>query len=74
MDVQVNQAGAEYFSGGVEALDFFGRLGGKIFADGGNFPVENQNIRDGVELIGGVNDASAGEEQRIHVPSLAAAD
>ena len=74
MDVQINQAGANNFSSRIEMFDFFGRLGGKIFADGGNFPVENQNIRDGVELIGGVNDASAGEEQRIHARSLTARD
>ena len=52
----------------------FGGLGGKIFADGGDFSVENQNIRHGIELIGGVNDASAGEKQRIHAASLTAAD
>ena len=74
MDVQINQAGTDDFSGCVEAFDFFGGLGGKIFADGGNFSVENENIRDGIELVGGVNDAPAGEEQRIHAASLTAAD
>ncbi len=74
MHVQINQAGRNNFTGGIEAFDFLGCLGGKIFADGGNFPVENQNICNGVEMIGGVNDAPAGEEQRIHAASVAMAD
>ncbi len=53
MDVQVNQAGADNFFRRIETFDFFGGFGGKIFADGGDFPIENQNIRNGVELIGG---------------------
>jgi hypothetical protein len=72
MDVQINQAGTNYFSARVKNFNFFWR--GKIFADGGDFSVENQNIRDGVEMTGGVNDAPAGEEQRIHARSLAARD
>ena len=39
---------------------------GKVFADGGNFAIQDQNIRDGIEMIGGINHASAGEKQRIH--------
>ena len=74
MDVQVNQAGADNFSRNIEARYILRRLGGKIFADGGDFSIENQNIRDGVEIIGGVNDAPAGEEQRIHARSLTARD
>ena len=74
MDVQVNQAGTDNFFGDIETFDFFGRFGGEIFSDGGIFSVENQNIRHGIELISGVNDAPAGEKQRIHAPRIAAAD
>ncbi len=39
---------------------------GKLFADGGNFAVEDENVGEGIKLIGGINHAPAGEKQRIH--------
>ena len=66
MDVQINQAGTNDFSFRVESFDFLRRPGGSIFADGGDFPVEDEQIGNGVEAIGGVNDPPAGQKQRVH--------
>jgi hypothetical protein len=39
---------------------------GKIFADGGNFSVNDENVRRGIKMICGINHPSAGQKQRIH--------
>ena len=64
MDVQVNQAGRNDFSRGVENFNPLWR--GKIFADRGNFSVKDENVRRRIEFVRGVNHASAGQKQRIH--------
>ena len=64
MDVQINQAGADDFSAGVELFNALGR--GKIFADGGNFAVNDEHVRGGIKMICGINHPSAGQQQRIH--------
>ncbi len=64
MDVQINQARTNDFSPGIETLCVFRR--GKIFADGGNFAVNDEHIRGGIKMICGINHPSAGQQQRIH--------
>ena len=34
--------------------------------DGGDFAIQNQQVGNDIEAVGGVNYASAGQEQRIH--------
>jgi hypothetical protein len=74
MDVQINQAGANNFPPGIETFDFLWCFGRRVFAEGGNFSVNDEQIRNRVEFVGGVNDAPAGEEQRIHPARIASAD
>ena len=64
--VQVNQAGTNNFPFRIKSFDFFGRLAGGAFADGGDFPVEDEQISNGIEVIGGVYDSPAGQKQRVH--------
>jgi hypothetical protein len=64
--VQVNQAGTNNFSFRIKSSDFSGRFGGGVFADGGDFSVEDEQISNGVEAIGGVYDSPAGQKQRVH--------
>ena len=68
MNVQVNQAGANNFPFGVESLDSFGRFGCGSLANGGNFPINDEQIGNGIEVIGGVYDSPAGQKQRVHAP------
>jgi hypothetical protein len=66
MNVQVNQAGTNNFPFDIESLDFFWRSGCGIFADSGNFSVNDKQIGDSVEAIGGVYNSPAGQKQRVH--------
>src|SRR5262249_31363187 len=50
----------------VHALGIGFRLGGDTGSDGGNFAIFDDDIGNGVEMVGGVHDSSACEDQRIH--------
>ena len=64
MDVQINQTGTDDLAGDIPAGNTHrSRQAG---ANGGDFAVQDQQVGHGIELIGGVEDAAAGEEQRIH--------
>ena len=39
-----------------------------VRSDGGDLPLANQYVGTGIEAVGGVYDAPASEEQRIHAP------
>ena len=64
--MQINQAWANDKTLGVERLDVARSLLRGGVTDGGDLAVENQEIGDGVETIGGINQATACEEKRIH--------
>ena len=65
MDVQINQARANDFSAGVEAFDTGGGLWGGVGTDGGNSSINNENVGGAVTPIGGIDDATAENEQRV---------
>ena len=62
MGVEINQAGANHQAAGGEAVRSRRGFGGGGWAEGGDFSVQNQQVRYGIEAIGGVNDAPAGDE------------
>src|ERR1019366_7998604 len=64
VNVQINQAGRNNFSFRIKSFHAGGR--GKVFADGGNFAVQDQHVGEGIKIIGGIHHATAGEKQRIH--------
>ena len=64
VDVQINQPRTNNFPLGVKALNSFGH--GKVFADGGNFAVNDENFRGRIEMTCGINHPTAGQQQRIH--------
>ncbi len=64
MHVQINQPRRNHFSARVEFPGLRGR--GKIFAHGGDFAANEEHVGNGIEMVGGIHDATAGEKQRIH--------
>ena len=65
MRVQINQAGANHHAvGGKPGRPRRGLRGGGG-ADGGDFSIQNQQVRHGIEAIGRVNHAAARDEERI---------
>ena len=69
VDVQINQARTNDKSAGVELINVFRCFARGVRAYCGNFPVNNEQIRSGIETIGRVNDPSAGQKQRVHARS-----
>jgi len=45
----------------------------QVFPDGGNFSIEDENVGDGIKMVGGIHDPTAGEKQRIHRAQRSAA-
>ena len=68
MDVQINQARANQQAVHVQAFDLGGGLAGGIRAERGDLAVQNEQISNGVEVVGGSDYSPAGEEQRVHAP------
>ena len=66
MDMQIDQPGADDPAGDVQTFNARRGAGGEIGADGGDLSVQNQHIRPDIKLVGGVDHAAAGKEQRIH--------
>ena len=66
MHVQINQAGADDESCHIHPFNISRRLLGGVGGQGGHFALQNQQIGDRIELVGGVDDAAAVEEQRFH--------
>ena len=59
MAVHIDQARGDYLA---RCVVYLCSVGGKPFADRRNFAVLNQNIRDFVHPVGGVNDVSAANQ------------
>ena len=66
MHVEINQTGANNLAARVETLDLRGRGRRGVRPDGGDAAVEDKHVRGGVEVVGGVDDATAGEQQGTH--------
>ena len=58
--------GTNHLPAGFNPLRARRAPGGGAFADGGDFSVDNQQVRGGVEAVRGVNDPAAGQKQRVH--------
>ena len=59
MAVHIDQARGNHLA---RRVIYLGAVGGKPFADRRDFAVLNQNIRDFVHPVGGVNDVSAANQ------------
>jgi hypothetical protein len=64
--VQINQTGTNYQPAYIHLLGVTWSLARGILAECGDFAVEDQQISLSVHTIGGVNDSSAGQQQRVH--------
>src|SRR5882724_87201 len=66
VDVQIDEARTNDEAFDVQSLNLRGGFQSSIPAKGGNFSVVDQQVRDGIEMVGGINDSSSSEQQRVH--------
>ena len=67
MNVHIHQTRADHQPFGVNSAGVGGRLPRRVGSDGGNFVTNQQQIGDGIDTICGIDDAAAGEQERIHL-------
>src|SRR5215831_18387561 len=63
MEVNVDEAGGNVEAGGVD--DFACRGGGDILFDGRDFSARNGDVRHAIDMICGINDMAAFDEQLV---------
>jgi hypothetical protein len=63
VNVNVDEAGSDVETGGID--DFFGGGRGNVFFDSGDFTGSDSDIHDAINLIGGINDVAALEEEFV---------
>jgi hypothetical protein len=61
--MQINQPRTHHPAGGIQSGDPRRRASGEVRTHGGDFPVQNQHIRHGIQLVGGIDYPTPGEEQ-----------
>ena len=64
--MQINESGTNDFPGDIHPLAIRSGMGGGLRAKGGNPAVPEKNIGGGIEAVGGIDDAAAGEKQGSH--------
>jgi hypothetical protein len=63
VNVNVDQAGSYIETTGID--DFFGRGGGNVLFNGGDFASGDGDVHDTVNVVGGVDDVAAFEEEFV---------
>ena len=66
VNVNVDQPGADDLAGHIDFRRALRRLARRISADGGHFPIVNQQVGGFIKAVGGIDEAASLEQQRTH--------
>src|SRR5262249_60751265 len=68
--VHIDEAGEHHASGGIDHLEVLGRLDLEVPGDGSDPPVTHQHVATVVDVVGGIDDGAAADQQGVDHPTL----